>query len=490
MKFAKYQSSGMAGWEKSITRSGSGTEFALSQYDPTLSNVDLAPTTREQRTWGTYNYIALWFSMSMEITTYQLASSLIAAGMDWKQAVGTVLLGNLIVLVPMLLNAHAGAKYGIPFPVFIRAPFGVRGANLPALMRAVVACGWFGIQSWIGGSAIHSMLLILWPVMERADWSLAACFLGFWLLNMIVVWRGVESIRFLQGFGAPFMFVMAATLLIWVRLKAGSFGAMLHTPSRFHSMHEFLPVFVPALTAMVGYWATLALNIPDFTRYSKSQGAQIIGQGFGLPVAMTLYTFVGIAVTSASVVLFGEPIWNPITLLGRFHQPVVAFFALIAILVATLNVNIGANVVSPSNDFSNLYPRLISYRTGGMITGILGLAMQPWRLMATPEKYFGWLTAYAGLLGPVAGIMVADYFFIRHTELDVNSLYHSEGIYHYSKGVNPRALVALAAGVFAAVIGLWIPYLRVLYNYSWFVGFFVSGLLYVALMRGARLAKV
>ncbi len=461
------------------------TEFSLSQYDPTLSNADLAPTTREQRTWGMYNYIALWFSMSMEITTYQLASSLIARGMDWKQAVGTVLLGNLIVLVPMLLNAHAGAKYGIPFPVFIRAPFGVRGANLPALMRAVVACGWFGIQSWIGGSAIHSMLVILSPQIERVDWSLAACFLGFWLLNMIVVWRGVESIRFLQGFGAPFMFVMAATLLIWVRVKAGSFGAMLNTPSRFHSVHEFLPVFVPALTAMVGYWATLALNIPDFTRYSKSQGAQMIGQGFGLPVAMTLYTFVGIAVTSASVVLFGEPIWNPITLLGRFHQPVVAFFALIAILVATLNVNIGANVVSPSNDFSNLYPRRISYRTGGMITGILGLAMQPWKLMATPEKYFGWLTAYAGLLGPVAGIMVADYFFIRHTRLDVNSLYRSGGIYHYSKGINPRAILALAVGVFAAVMGLWIPALRLLYDYSWFVGFFVAGLSYGLLMHGS-----
>ena len=455
----------------------------MSQYDPSLSNLDLAPTPREKRTWTTYNYVALWFSMSMEISTYQLASGLIAAGMSWKQAVGTVLLGNLIVLVPMLLNAHAGAKYGIPFPVFIRAPFGVRGANLPALMRACVACGWFGIQSWIGGSAIHAMLLIVWPAIAHVSWSLAACFLGFWLLNMIVVWRGVESIRRLQAFGAPFMFVMAAMLLIWVRMKAGSFGSMLSTPSRFHSTHEFMLVFAPALTAMVGYWATLALNIPDFTRYSKSQGAQIIGQGFGLPVAMSLYTFVGIAVTSASVVLFGEPIWNPITLLGRFNLPWVAFLALIAILVATLNVNIGANVVSPSNDFSNLYPRLISYRTGGMITGFLGLAIQPWKLMATPDKYFGWLTAYAGLMGPIAGIMVCDYVFIRRTHLAINSLYHSEGIYHYSKGINPRAVIALVAGGFLAVIGVWVPALHFLFDYSWFVGFFVSGLIYAALMR-------
>ena len=455
-----------------------------SAIDSTLINDDLAPTTPAHRTWGTYNYIALWFSMSMEITTYQLASSLIAKGMDWKQAVGTVLLGNLIVLIPMLLNAHAGAKYGIPFPVFIRAPFGVRGANVPAILRALVACGWFGIQTWIGGTAIHSMLLVVWPSVASVEWALWACFLGFWLLNMAVVWRGVESIRFLQGFGAPFMFIMAAALLIWVRIKAGSFGSMLSTPSKFHSWHEFLPVFFPTLTGMVGYWATLALNIPDFTRYSKSQGAQIVGQGFGLPVAMTLYTFVGIACTSASVVLFGEPIWNPIILIGRFHQPVIAFIALVAILVATLNVNIGANVVSPSNDFSNLYPRLISYRTGGMITGFLGLAMQPWKLLATPDAYiFGWLEGYSGLLGPVAGIMVCDYFFIRKTKLSLHSLYHREGIYHYTKGINPRAIVALVAGVVVALVGRRVPSLHFLYDYSWFVGFFLAGLVYAALMR-------
>jgi len=456
----------------------------LSTNDPSLSNADLAPTTPAKRTWTTYNYIALWFSMSMEVSTYQLASSLIAKGMDWKQALGTVLLGNLIVLIPMLLNAHAGAKYGIPFPVFIRAPFGVRGANMPAILRAIVACGWFGIQSWIGGTAIHSMLAVIWPSFAARDGVLWASFLGFWLLNMVIVWRGVESIRHLQAFGAPFMFVMAAALLIWVRMKAGSFGSMLSTPSQFHSTGEFLDVFFPSLTAMVAYWATLALNIPDFTRFSKSQNAQAWGQAFGLPVAMTLYTFVGVSVTSASAVLFGHPIWNPILLIGAFHQPVVAFIALIAILVATLSVNIGANVVAPSNDFSNLYPRLISFRTGGMITGFLGLAMCPWKLLATPDSYiFGWLVGYSGLMGPIAGIMVCDYFLIRKTELDVNSLYHSEGAYHYTKGVNPRAVVALVFGVALALLGLVFKPLRQLYDYAWFVGFFVSGLLYVALMK-------
>ena len=463
----------------------------MSVHDPSLSNSDLAPTTLEQRKWGFYNYTALWFSMCMEITTYQLASSLIAKGMDWMQALGTVLLGNLIVLVPMLLNAHAGAKYGIPFPVFIRAPFGVRGANIAALLRAVVACGWFGIQSWIGGTAIHAMLAVIWPSAASNQGILWACFLGFWLLNMVVVWRGVDSIRRLQAFGAPFMFVMAAALLIWVRMKAGSFGEMLSTPSSFHSTSEFLAVFFPSLTAMVGYWATLALNIPDFTRYSKSQSAQSWGQAFGLPVAMVLYTFVGISVTSASAVLFGRPIWNPIELIGAFHQPVVAFVALIAILIATLNVNIGANVVSPSNDFSNLYPRLISFRTGGLITGFLGLAMCPWKLLATPDAYiFGWLVGYSGLLGPVAGIMVTDYFLIRKTELDVNSLYHRDGIYYYTKGVNPRAMIALVLGVVIALIGVFVPALHFLYDYAWFVGFFIAGGVYLVTMRAAASAAL
>jgi NCS1 family nucleobase:cation symporter-1 len=454
-----------------------------------LYNDDLAPTTAAQRTWGTYNYIALWFSMSMEVTTYMLASSLIAGGMNWKQAVGTILLGNVIVLIPMLLNAHAGAKYGIPFPVLVRASFGLRGANVPALLRAVVACGWFGIQSWIGGQSIAAMLNVLWPATLAMPWVLWACFLGFWLLNMVVVWRGVESIRFLQSFSAPFLLTMSLVLLGWMIHKAGGFGPMLSAPSKFQTTGAFLHFFFPMLTAMVGYWATLSLNIPDFTRYAKSQESQILGQAFGLPVAMALYSFIGIACTSASTVVFGEPIWSPITLLGRFHQPLVAFLALISILIATLNVNIGANVVSPSNDFSNLAPRLISFRTGGLITGFLGLAMMPWKLMESFGSYiFGWLVGYSGLLGPVAGIMVVDYFFIRGTRLDVASLYRRGGPYEYSNGINPPAMVALIAGVVVALIGLFVPSLRALYDYAWFVGFGLAAIVYLALMQTTKLA--
>jgi nucleobase:cation symporter-1, NCS1 family len=457
-----------------------------SGYDPGLYNHDLGPIAANQRSWGTYNYISLWFSMSMEVSTYMLASGLIAGGMDWKQAIGTILLGNLIVLVPLLLNAHAGAKYGIPFPVFVRAPFGTRGANVPAMLRAIVACGWFGIQSWIGGQAIHSMLVVLWPGTEAAPWTVWACFLGFWLLNMVVIWRGVDSIRFLQGFSAPFMVVMSLSLLVYALVKAGGFGPVFSQPSQFHTTGSFLRFFFPSLTAMVGYWATLALNIPDFTRFSKSQHSQIVGQAFGLPVAMTLYTFIGVAVTSASEVIFGHAIWNPIELLGHFHQPAVAVLAMVALLVATLNVNVAANVVSPSNDISNLNPRLISFRTGGMITGFLGLAMMPWKLMATFNSYiFGWLIGYSGLLGPLAGIMVTDYFIVRRKQLRLADLYRRNGVYEYRNGVNYLAMLALAAGVAAALTGLFVPVMHMLYDYAWFTGFFVSGIFYTVLMRGA-----
>ena len=451
-----------------------------------LYNADLAPTSPSRRTWSSYNYIALWFSMSMEVSTYMLASGLIAGGMNWKQAILTILLGNLIVLIPMLLNAHAGAKYGIPFPVFVRASFGTRGANIPAILRALVACGWFGIQTWIGGQAIHAMLIVVWPGVGAVRWAVWACFLGFWALNMFVVWKGVESIRFLQGFSAPFMLVMSLALLFFALHKAGGFGPMLSQPSQFHSTGAFLRFFFPSLTAMVGYWATLALNIPDFTRYSKSQSSQVAGQAFGLPVAMTLYSFIGIAVTSASAVIFGHPIWSPIELMGRFHQPIVALIAMVALLVATLNVNVAANVVSPSNDISNLNPKWISFRTGGLITGFLGLAMMPWKLLSSFNNYiFGWLVGYSGLLGPVAGIMVADYFILRSTKLDVESLYMRGGLYEYRSGVNPRAIVALVAGVACVLVGRFVPAVHWLYDYAWFVGFFLSAGLYVALMRSA-----
>jgi NCS1 family nucleobase:cation symporter-1 len=459
----------------------------VSEHDPTLYNADLAPVPQDQRTWGIYNFAALWISMAVCIPTYMLASGLIAGGMNWWQAILTILLGNLIVLIPMVLNAHAGTKYGIPFPVFVRASFGVRGANVPAVLRALVACGWFGIQTWIGGQAIYNMLKIVWPATAQMASGVWICFGAFWLLNMWVVWRGIDTIRVLEGVGAPFLLIVGLALLWFVVGRAGGFGPVLTAQSKFKTSAEFFRFFIPSLTGMVGFWATVALNIPDFTRYAKSQRDQVWGQALGLPATMTLYAFIGVAVTSASVVLFGEPVWDPVDLLGRFHQPLVAFVALIALLIATLTTNVAANVVSPSNDFANLNPRRISFRTGGMITGVIGILMMPWKLLSDLSAYvFGWLVGYSGLLGPIAGVMIADYFLVRGSRLKVEDLYRRNGLYEYDKGVNWKAMIALAAGIVVALLGLFVPALRLLYDYAWFAGFGVSGAVYVVWMQRAE----
>jgi NCS1 family nucleobase:cation symporter-1 len=448
-----------------------------------LYNKDLAPVAVARRTWGTYNYAALWIAMSVNIPTYMLASAMIAGGMDWKQALFTVFLGNVLVLIPMLLNAHAGAKYGIPFPVFARASFGVLGANVPAILRALVACGWFGIQTWIGGEAINAMIIALAPSWAHVSYGPAMCFAFFWLLNVAVILRGIDTIRFLQGISAPFLLLIGLALLLWARSKAGGFGPMLSNPSKFHSFAEFFRFFVPSLTGVVGFWATVSLNIPDFTRYARSQRDQMVGQALGLPATMTFYSFIGIAVTSATTIIFGEALWDPVKVLARLGHPWAVVLAMIALLMATLNVNVAANVVSPSNDFSNLSPRRISFRTGGLITCAMGIAMQPWKLMANYGSYiFGWLVGYSGFLGPIAGILICDYFVLRGKVLVAQDLYQRGGQYEYSRGVNWQAIIALAAGVGVAFIGLVVPPLRVLYNYAWFVGFIVSFAAYFVLM--------
>lgn len=444
-----------------------------------LWNKDLAAIPREKRTWGTYNYTALWVAMSVNIPTYMLASGMIAGGMDWKQAIFTVFLGNLLVLVPMLLIAHAGARYGIPFPVFARAAFGVLGSNVAAMLRALVACGWFGIQTWIGGEAINALVTALVPAWKHFAFGVPVCFGFFWLLNVAVILRGIETIRFLQGVTAPFLFVIGLALLIWAGVRAGGFGPMLSAPSKFRTPAEFFHFFVPSLTGVVGFWATVALNIPDFTRYAKGQREQMLGQALGLPTTMTFYSFVGVAVTSATVIIFGQAIWDPVVVLSKLGNPLAVVVAMLGLLLATLNVNVAANVVSPANDFSNLYPRRISFKMGGLITCLVGLLMQPWRLLASYGSYiFGWLVGYSGFLGPIAGVLIADYFLVRKTLIVTDDLYRRGGWYEYRGGFNLRAIAALVLGIAVALVGLVVPSLRGLYDYAWFVGFAVSFLAY------------
>ena len=390
-----------------------------------LSNEDLAPVPVARRNWTTYNFAALWISMAHCIPTYMLASGLMAAGMDWLQALVTVLLGNTIVLIPILLNSHPGTKYGIPFPVFARAAYGTIGSNLPALMRALVACGWFGIQAWIGGEALQTLFgalipgwaTLLGPGFLGHTTTAWMSFLLFWGINIVIIYRGMDLLRMVENWAAPFVLVMTAILLVWAIRQANGLGPLLSQPGKFKTMGEFLPVFVPSLTAMIGFWATLSLNMPDFTRFGRSQKEQMLGQIVALPTTMSLFAAMGILITSATVIIYGRAIWDPVQLVSEFKSPIVVVVSMFTAVVATLAVNIAANVVSPANDFANAFPKAINFRTGGLITGVIGILMQPWKLLADPSGYiFTWLLGYSGGLGSIAGVLIADYWLVRKTD--------------------------------------------------------------------------
>lgn len=467
--------------------------------DAGLSNADIAPVPAAQRDWKAISFFSLWVGMAVNIPTYMIAASLVDGGMSWQQAMWTVLLGNLIVLVPMALSGHAGTKYGIPFPVFARASFGINGAHIPSFLRAIVACGWFGIQTWIGGAAIYTIVLILvpavanWPALMPGwigvHWVQFACFMLFWLMNIMLIWKGINSIRILEHLAAPFLLLCGLALLAWAYLRADGFGPMLQARSQFSNRQEFFQLFFPSLTAMVGFWATLTLNISDFTRYARDQRSQVVGQLSGLPTTMTLFAFIGVAVTSATIVIFGEAIWDPVVLVRRFDSPVVVFFAMIAVVIATISTNAAANVVGPANSFANMWPSKIDFKRGGYITGIIGIIMMPWKLVADPSGYiFTWLIGYSALLGPVIGIILVDYYLIRKTHLDLTDLYRRQGVYGR---INPFAIIALGLGVLLNVpgflqqvgmidvTGFWVD----IYHYAWFTGLGIAGFTYWVLMK-------
>jgi NCS1 family nucleobase:cation symporter-1 len=470
--------------------------------DSPLWNPDLAPTPLERRTWSTYNIAALWIGMSVVITTYTLASGLMTQGMNWWQAMLTILLGNVIVLVPMVLNAHAGTKYGISFPVLCRAAFGVRGANVPAILRAIVACGWFGIQTWIGALAMDMLFRAAWPGWASIPGATWIAFALFWLIQVVIILKGTEGIKILESWSAPLLLGGGLLLLWWGVSNGGGLGNVLTESQRLQGQRtagSFWAIFPAALTANVGYWATLSLNIPDFTRYAKSQRSQVLGQAFGLPTTMTAFAFIGVAVTSATIVIFGEPIWDPVVLVSRIGNAGTIAFGALVVLLAQLTTNMAANVVSPSNDFSNISPRRISYVTGGLITAVLGIAMMPWKLYSDASAYiFTWLLGYSSLMGALGGILIADYWAIRRQHLLLPDLFREQGAYTYRGGVNPRAMVALVLSVLPVIPGfvraVTTPggvvanpnFFDRLYSYAWFVTFALSFLIYLALMRRER----
>ncbi|WP_207956024.1 NCS1 family nucleobase:cation symporter-1 [Rubrobacter marinus] len=464
-----------------------------------LYNEDLAPTGPEERTWTTYNIAALWIGMAIVITTYTIASGLMAAGMNWWQALLTISLGNVIVLIPMLLNAHAGTRYGVPFPVFVRASFGVRGANFAAIARALVACGWFGIQTWIGGLALDALLGAVWGGWAAVPGHTAITFIAFWAIQLAIILTGVEGVKWFESYTAPLLIAGSVALLVWGFYAGGGVGSVFSNSAQLQQGNTpFWSLFWPSLAANVGYWITLSLNIPDFTRYAKSQRSQVVGQSLGLPLTMTAFSFVGIAVTAATVVVFGEAIWDPVTLITRLTAglPVVLIIAMIIIVLAQISTNMAANVVSPSFDFSNLAPKRISFRTGGIITAVIGIVSFPWYLYNSVGAYiFTWLVGYGSLLGAIGAVMIADYWIVRRRQLDLADLYKHDGRYAYSNGWNWRAIIAVFVGVVPVVPGFLNAattpgftgvfenpsFFDTLYTYGLFFTFFVAGLAYLIL---------
>ena len=462
-----------------------------------LWNRDLAPTSLRQRTWSTWNIAALWIGMSVVITTYTLAGGFIEAGMNWWEAMITILLGNTIVLIPMTLNAHAGTKYGVSFPVLCRASFGTRGANVPAVLRAIVACGWFGIQTWIGGQALDALFGVMWSGWRGIQVHTWLSFFLFWGIQVYIIVHGVEGIKHLETWSAPLLLGGGLILLIWASSKAGGLGRVLTESVALQKQkNAFWSIFPGALTASVGYWATLSLNIPDFTRYARSQRSQMLGQALGLPPTMTLFAFIGVAVTSATLLIYGQPIPNPVELMTKFDNELVILFATLVIFAAQITTNMAANVVSPSNDFSNLSPRTITYVKGGLITAVIAIVMMPWKLMSTMGDYiFTWLIGYSGLMGAIAGILICDYWLLRRQRLDLPGLFDPGGLYSYSNGINWRAMASLGIGVLPVVPGFLraattpggqvaVPgVFDTLYTYAWFVTFGLGFVLYWLLSR-------
>ncbi|PLT35426.1 NCS1 family nucleobase:cation symporter-1 [Bacillus sp. V5-8f] len=451
-----------------------------------LWNDDLRPTTLKEHSWSGMNFATLWIGMCLCIPAYTMASGLITLGMSWWQAVLTIFLGNVIVLIPILLNSHAGTKFGIPYPVFARLWFGDKGAHIPALARALVAAGWFGINTWIGTGAIDTLLSASFSTWANLPGHTAIVFAFFWALNVGVAYKGPQAMKVLGAIAAPVVGISAIILLIWAFTQSGGWGPILEQPSKFNSTGEFFKVFFPALTGVIAFWATLALNIPDFCRYAKNQKSQMVAQSISLPLTMSIFAFIGIAVTSATIVIFGQAIWDPVQLIANF-PPFVIFLGTIVIVLSSLTINVGANIVAPARAVENLNPKRITFAMGALITGIVTILMQPWYIMSNFGNYiFGWLGAYAALLGPIDGIAIADYWLVRKRQLALSELYEPGGRYNYSSGYNKNGIYALIIGVVIPVLGLIIPSLRFLWDNAWTAGLIISIAAYVYLMRSDK----
>jgi NCS1 family nucleobase:cation symporter-1 len=455
-------------------------------------NDDIAPTKVSQRTWSRWNIASLWVGMAICVPTYTLGGVLTAYfGLSVSEALWAILIANVVVLVPLTLNAFPGTRYGLPCPVVLRASFGIVGSNVPSLIRAIVACGWFGVQTLFGGIAIH---LLLSAVSD--DWAALGGtgevfgFFFFWAANIAVVIRGSESIKWLETLAAPLLLLVALGLLIWAVPKV-SMTELLSQPANRPEDASFLAYFMAALTAMVGFWATLSLNIPDFSRYARTQRSQIIGQIIGLPLTMLLFAGLGVVLTAASMELVGETLSDPINLIGRIDSPFWVVLAMLMIILATISTNTAANIVSPTNVFQNIAPKVINENKGVLLTGIIGILLMSWELLkrlgwldtdvSLESLYSNWLVGYSSLLGPIAGIMIVDYFLIKGQAYDVLALYQDDAGY---PAWNRSGFIAFLVPVGFTVIAITNDYLGWFYTYGWFTGSILGGVIYYFAARG------
>ena len=455
-------------------------------------NDDIAPTRAVQRTWSKWNVASLWVGMAICVPTYTLGGVLTSYfGLSVTEALWTILAANVVVLIPLTLNAYPGTRYGIPCPVVLRASFGIIGSNVPALIRALVACGWFGVQTLFGGIAIHLLLSALIPAWASLGGTGEVIgFFIFWVLNIWVVIRGSESIKHLEALAAPLLLIVALGLTVWAYPKV-SITELVATPPNRPEGAPVFGYFMAGLTAMVGFWATLSLNIPDFSRYAKSQKSQVLGQIIGLPLTMFLFSGLGVLLTAASTTLVGETISDPINLIGRIESPAWVVLSMLMIILATISTNTAANIVSPTNSFQNVAPKYISESRGVLLTGLIGILLMSWELLkklgwldsdvSLESLYSNWLVGYSSLLGPIAGIMIVDYFAIKKQSYDLLALYKDNAGY---PAWNTAGFVAFLVPVALTLVAITTGSLSWFYTYGWFTGSILGGLIYYLLCRG------
>lgn len=416
------------------------------------------------------------------------------------QALETVTVANVILILAMWANSMAGAKYGLPFPGLLRASFGRNGAQIPVAIRAFVAIFWFAVQTYVGSLAVKAILGGLIPGWNSLDVSILGMGLNgwisfgiFWVLHAYVIFRGMERIKFFELWAGPIVIVAGLALVIWAVGAAGGVGPLVDQPSRL-APGEFWPLFALSVTGLVSVWSTLVLNIPDFTRFSRSQRDQMTGQAIGLPLTTILFSIMSIAITAGSTVAFGRPIAEPVELMQAFGNPIVLIIGGAIIMIATLSVNVAANIVSPAYDLVNMFPKRLNFVSAGLISIVIGVLFLPWLWMDNAATIFAVLGYIGGALGLVAGIMLADFYLIRRRNYDLGSFYTRGGLYEYSGGWNLRAIAATAIGLVVAFVGVFAPLVGVeslgfLSAYTWFLGLAVSFFAYALLMRSARFGQ-